>query len=216
MLLAVVAAVGCSSDAVEDASRPSTTFPPELVSELCEVQLHGRTEQGAAPRRSEERVVLRPDANRSFEQGGRVWIYDTESEFREARDLVGELVQEAGCEAVVLHGFSNGAAFAAKLACSGETFDSRLVGVVVDDPVADDSSPDCTPGEGVDVALYWTGAIPDEGSCRDLGWTCAGGDELVGIAAFAERLGAAVQNSPEEDHRMNEDPPEIPRWLGLA
>ncbi len=215
LLAVMILAASCGSQGEDNASRPTTSFPPEFTSALCEIRIHGRTDQGAAPRRADGYVVVSPDANEAFEQGGRVWVYDSPGTFKAARARVETAIDEAGCSKAVLHGFSNGAAFAAKLACSGETFDGRLAGVVVDDPVTDNSSPDCEPDGGVPIVVYWTGSLPDEGSCQELGWTCAGGDELVGIEGFAERLGASVEASPESEHVIFDDPPEIRQWLNV-
>lgn len=213
LTLAIVAVLAACSSTDDSAEMPSTTFPPELRSERCEVRVHGRSERGAAPFTAGDHVVVQPDANEPFEGGGRVWIYDSEETFADGRERLASVIDDAGCEVVALHGFSNGAAFAARLVCTGETFGGRLVGAVIDDPVSDDSSPDCQPDESVEVALYWTGSIPDEGSCSELRWTCAGGDELIGIERFADRLGATVQQSPETEHVVHPDPPEIQRWL---
>ena len=81
--------------------------------------------------------------------GGRQWLYFPDERYAEARDIVATAAVEAGCATVVLDGFSNGAAFAAKLWCRGETFGGRLIGVVIDDPVPDSGVVDCTPSPDV-------------------------------------------------------------------
>jgi hypothetical protein len=145
-----------------------------------------------------------------------VWIYDTADAYEAARTKVAEVIESAGCSTVVLHGFSNGAAFAGALVCRGETFDGRLRGVVVDDPVPDDSSPECSVAPDVGIALYWTGGLTDArtgASCDDLEWTCAGGDRLVGIEEYARRLGTTVQPSPHREHVPHDLAPELTDWL---
>ncbi len=208
------ATLGCGGD--EPTAGPPTTFPPDFRAERCLVTVHGRTGDGAAPRQLDGWAELSPSGNEAWKDGGRVWIYDTEESYAEARSRITEVVDAAGCERVALHGFSNGAAFVGALACRGEDLDGRLVGVIVDDPVPDDSSPDCEPATTVDVAVYWTGGLSEAeagASCEDLGWTCAGGDELVGIDEYADRLGAEVQRSPHSDHIAHRDAPEINEWL---
>lgn len=216
-LLLGTALVGCGDD--EPSAGPPTTFPPDFSAERCLVTVHGRSGDGAAPRHHEGWAELSPSGNEAWRDGGRVWIYDTEESYAEARSRITEVVDAAGCERVALHGFSNGAAFVGALACRGEDLGGRLVGVIVDDPVPDDSSPDCAPAEDVEVAVYWTGGLSEAqpgASCDDLGWTCAGGDELVGIDEYARRLGVEVQQSPHTDHIAHRDAPEIAEWLRPA
>jgi len=147
---------------------------------------------------------------------GHEWVYDPEDAFDEAVAVVADVVEQVGCTRVVLDGFSNGAAFAATVACRGETFGDTLVGVVVDDPPPDEGVVDCAPAPGVARALYWTGALDEQAQagadCDDVGWTCAGG-RLLGLDAYAEALGVEVQDSPYDEHRWYRDAPEIEAWL---
>ena len=117
----------------------------------------------------------------------------------------------------MVHGFSNGGAFAGALYCRGETLGGRLRGVIVDDPVPDHGTAGCTPPAGVPVALYWTGALTEATPGADsapLDWTCAGGS-LVGIDAYAAALGTPVLPSPNRGHQPVADPPQVAAWLGL-
>lgn len=216
VMSALAALAGCSSG---DDEGGASEVPDDFSAERCLVRVHGRSDAGAAPKMVDGYAELAPDANEAFDGGGRVWVYDTEDSAAAARGQVVEVIDDAGCEQVVLHGFSNGAAFVASMVCGGETFDGRLVGAVVDDPVTDDASPDCAPDPSVDVAVYWTGGLTEGvagASCEELGWTCAGGDELIGIDEFAARLGAEVQESPYDEHRPYLDAPELTDWLTPA
>ena len=76
---------------------------------------------------------------------GHQWLYAPEERYIEARSIVDDTLTAAGCRRAVLNGFSNGAAFVAKLYCRGETFDGRVVGIVVDDPVPDEAVVGCAP-----------------------------------------------------------------------
>ncbi len=213
----VLLLAACGDDSQSAAERSTTTLPDEFRAERCLVYVHGRSDVGAPPEQLEDYAVISPDSNESYSGGGGVWIYDTEESLQEALDILVDAVDRAGCESVVLHGFSNGAAFVGALVCTGDDFDGRLVGAVIDDPVPDDSSPDCAPAAGVERVVYWTGALDADAaageSCDALGWTCAGSDELVGIDEYARRLGVPVTPSPNEEHEPYRSAAEPGRWL---
>lgn len=187
----------------------------DVTADRCRVDLHGKGEQGAVPALVDGVAVLRPDGNGEG-WGGREWRYGDADERAAAIAVVGEAIDDAGCERVVIHGFSNGGAFAASLVCSGDTLDGRLVGVVVDDPVSDAATLDCRPDPSVQVALYWTGALDDVAppgtDCATIDWTCAGGT-VRAIDEFATDLGVDITPSPFDDHRRFDDAPEPARWL---
>ncbi|MFT3851517.1 MAG: hypothetical protein QM733_02045 [Ilumatobacteraceae bacterium] len=151
--------------------------------------------------------------------GGRQWLYFPDDRYAEAVAIVRSAIDATGCTDVVIHGFSNGAAFAASMYCHGESFDGRLRGVIVDDPVTDHGTESCNPAPGVEVALYWTGGLDEESkpgaACKPMDWTCQG-DSLVGIEAYAASMGAPVLASTNSSHAPMDEPPEIRTWLGLA
>ena len=182
----------------------------------CVVTLHGKGGHGAAPVTTGGRTIVSPDGNAAG-WGGRQWQYDDAASYAAALMLVEGAVERAACTSVVVHGFSNGGAFAGKLYCQGETLAGRLRGVVVDDPVPDGGVRPCAPGTGVRVALYWTGALAGTAvpgwSCGEKDWTCAGGT-TIGIDAYAAALNTAVQPSPHRDHVAYDDAPELALWSG--
>ena len=152
--------------------------------------------------------------------GGRQWLYFPEERYTEAVGVVRSAIDAMGCTDVVVHGFSNGAAFAASLYCHGESFDGRLRGVIVDDPVTDHGVDTCTPAAGVQLALYWTGGLAEQSTpgaaCKPMDWTCQG-DSLIGIDAYAAALGTHGAAEPEHaSHTPIDEPPEIAAWLGLT
>src|SRR4029077_1488760 len=100
--------------------------------------------------------IISPDGNAEG-WGGRQWLYFPDREYAAALKVVEDAV--AGCGQVIINGFSNGAAFAAKMYCRGETFGGRLVRFVLDDPVVDAAVQGCAPDPSVGVTLYWTGAL---------------------------------------------------------
>jgi len=207
-LLALVAASACGGS-----SEPSGTPPPSPAEAArCVVQLHGKGGNGADPATKDGVTTLAPSGNAEG-WGGRQWLYFPDAEYAAARDVVSTAA--AGCQEVIVGGFSNGAAFAAKLYCRGETFGGRLVGVVVDDPVVDHAVNGCTPDPSVGVTLYWTGALAAQAkpgwTCAEADWTCEGGT-TIGIDAYAAALGAPAQASPHHDHQPFVDAPELARW----
>lgn len=207
----LLTALSCSG-ANDEAS--TGTVPKGFSAERCLVQVHGRSERGAPPMTTEEFAVLRPDANLPYDGGGRVWEYGTDDDYADALAQVIDVVDDTSCRSVVLHGFSNGAAFVGAVLCRGETLGGRLVGAVVDDPVPDDVHP-CSPDRSVRIVVYWTGGLEgaDPGRpCDELGWTCAS-DRLVGIEEYSRRLGVDVTPSVHTEHMVYEDAPQIHEWL---
>ncbi len=124
-------------------------------------------------------------------------------------------IDGAGCGRVIVVGFSNGGAFAAKLYCRGENFDGRLARVIVDDPVTDHAVEGCAPAAGVRVTLYWTGALEGQAqpgwNCAAADWTCEGGS-TIGIGAYAGALGTSAKRSIMSGHAAYADPPELTQF----
>ncbi len=148
--------------------------------------------------------------------GGRQWNYLDAENYAAATSVVATSIDDAGCSAVAINGFSNGGAFAAKLYCEGETFGGRVVGVVIDDPVPDAATADCAPAASVEAQLYWTGGLLPTATvgtdCGDIDWTCEGGT-IVGIDTFSTAAGLAITPSPFTEHRPYSDAPEPMMWL---
>ena len=178
----------------------------------CLVRLHGKGGTGRDTVSGGDVTVIAPTGN-SDGWGGRQWLYFPAAEYDAAREIVADSV--TGCEQIIVDGFSNGASFAASLYCHGETFDGRLVGVVVDDPVTDHAVDGCTPDPAVPITLYWTGALERTATrgwdCAEGDWTCEGG-ETTGIAAYAEALATEPLQSPFDEHEWYVDAPETRAW----
>ncbi len=200
-------AAGCGGDAPE---------PAAVSADDCIVVLHGKGGSGADPVVDEGVAFLAPEGNGEG-WGGREWRYATDTDLAAGLDRVRGVVDDAACERVVLNGFSNGAAFAAALVCSGDTLEGRLAGVVIDDPVTDAATVGCSRDPDIPVVVYWTGALdadaPPGTDCASIDWTCAGGS-VRGVDAFAADLGVAVTASPFSEHRPHVDAPEPADWLG--
>ncbi len=185
------------------------------IADACIVRLHGKGGASAPSTVVNGVSVMSPSGNAAG-WGGRQWLYFPEDDYQAARSVVADAVAAPTCARVVIDGFSNGAAFAAKLYCKGETFDGRVVGFLVDDPVTDHAVDGCAPAAGVKIALYWTGALEGQAvagwSCASADWTCEGGS-TVGIAAYAKALGTPAQPSPNHQHAAYLAAPEQWSWF---
>lgn len=212
----MIAGLGSVSCADSEGTANAGSVPAGFSADRCLVQVHGRSEQGAPPAMRDGYAVLRPDGNSANPTGdGRMWTYDSPESYDDALRRVTEVVDDAGCRRVVLHGFSNGGGLLGAVICRGETLQGRLAGAIVDDPVPDDSSP-CMPDPSVAVVVYWTGGLEEAtagASCEDLGWVCAGSGVLVGIEEYARRLGTQVTPSIHTEHLVYSNAPEINEWL---
>lgn len=204
---ALLAFSACGDES--DRSAPETS----VVAERCLVRLHGKGGDGAAPAIMPDGVVVVTPQGNGKGWGGREWRYFPAERYEEARTRV--LEAASGCDSVILNGFSNGGAFAARLYCAGEDLDGRLLRVVIDDPVTDHGADGCGPAAGVDAVLYWTGALDPASqpgsNCKAIDWTCEGG-ETVGIEAYSSALGVEWTPSPEREHVWFQDAPELSDW----
>ena len=196
-------------------SDPTPAATAAATPGACVIRLHGKGGAGAPTTRADTSATVNPAGNASG-WGGRQWLYFPDSEYATARRIVADAIAREACDRVVLNGFSNGAAFAAKLYCRGETFEGRVIGVLVDDPVTDHATERCAPASGVAVALYFTGALEGQAQpgwdCGAADWTCEGGS-TVGIRAYAAELGVAVQASPNREHAPFLAAPEPAAWF---
>lgn len=218
--LAALAACGGSDDdaastttsaaaATSTSTQPGSTTPGGA---RCLVRLHGKSGTGSDTVVEDGVTIISPTGNAEG-WGGRQWLYFPEGDYEAARTIVADAV--ADCEQVILDGFSNGGSFAAKLYCRGETFDGRLVGVVVDDPVTDEGVEGCQPDPTLHLTLYWTGALDAQAQpgwdCAEADWTCEGG-VTIGIDAYAAALGIEPLESPFDEHQWYLDAPELTQW----
>jgi len=157
-------------------------------------------------------TVIAPTGNADG-WGAKQWLYFPADQYDAARAVVATAVES--CDQIIVDGFSNGASFAASLYCHGETFDGRLVRVIVDDPVTDHAVDGCRPDPSVAVTLYATGALESQApagtKCAGLDWTCQGG-ETLGIEAWSRALGVPRQQSAHTDHQPYLDAPELSDW----
>lgn len=210
-IAAVGLVVGCGDDGDGGPAEEHQGLP-----DRCIVMLHGKGGAGGPTVVGDHGLTVVAPTGNGTGWGGREWRYATDADRDTAIGTVAESLDDADCRHAVAHGFSNGAAFITSVVCQGETFDGRLVGVVIDDPVPDHAASDCNRPDDVHVALYWTGALGDTAvpgvRCADIDWTCAG-DELVGIEAFAAALGTEVVPSPNSEHDWHADAPEPLAWL---
>ena len=215
LIVGVAACGGSDDDAGEGEGDAGEAAGVAVVAERCIVRLHGKGGSGAPATIGEDGIaVLSPDGNGTG-WGGLQWEYDTEAGLDAGVDAITAAADGAGCERVVVHGFSNGASMAAAMLCSGDDLGGRLDGVVIDDPVTDASTQPCAPAD-VQIAVYWTGALdetaPPGTQCDTIDWTCEGG-VVRGIDVFTADIGVAATASPFDDHQWYVDSPLPVTWL---
>jgi len=194
---------------------PSTDDDGEPDSSRCIVRLHGKGGAGRETYVDDDGVTNVLPSGNADGWGGRQWVYFPDDQYEVARRIIADAIDARGCKQVIVDGFSNGASFAAKLYCRGETFGDRLLRVVIDDPVPDAGVLECHPDPSVDLVLYWSGALEATAKpgweCSEGDWTCEGGS-TIGIEAYAEALGANVKDSPFDEHEWYWDAPELKDW----
>ena len=193
------------------APTTTTTAAPGLD---CIVRLHGKGGGGWGSSTENGVRYLAPTGNGSA-WGGRQWEYDTAAAYADAAGIIAAAMDAEGCGPTVIHGFSNGASMTTKVFCAGETFGGRLVGVVIDDPVADAGANGCAPAGGVNVRLYVTGGLAWAGAgtdCVAIDWTCEG-NSIVGIDTYAANLGVSITASIHTDHAWYINAPDPLGWL---
>lgn len=192
-------------------TRPPTTTAPSGAGKRCIVSLHGKGGGGDNEWTGSDGVRHSFPAGNAPGWGGLQWLYFPESNYQELRSTLANDISAGGCQRVIIKGFSNGGAFAAKLYCRGETFGGTIVGYIIDDPVVDHAVEGCV-RPSVNVVLYWTGEIdvPDGWDCGD--WTCEGGS-TIGIARYEAAIGVTRTPSIHTTHQMYDDPPELHTWF---
>ena len=185
--------------------------PPAPAGKPCVVSLHAKGGGGQPEWTGSDGVRHSFPGGNADGWGGRQWLYYPESNYETVRGIVANDVIAGGCGRVVVDGFSNGAAFAAKLYCRGETFGGTVVGYIIDDPVVDHAVEGCS-HPPVNAILYWTGDVDqaDGWPCGD--WTCEG-ESTIGIARYEAAMGLVRTPSIYTVHRQYEDPPELHSWL---
>jgi hypothetical protein len=128
--------------------------------------------------------------------------------------IISNAITSNACGQVIIHGFSNGAAAAGAMYCKGETFSNKVVGYIIDDPVADHAVEGCARPVGVRAAIYWTGGLngmPAGSDCVAADWTCQG-NSIIGIDAYAQLVGVAYKQSIQTGHAPYGNPPELTQW----
>jgi hypothetical protein len=195
-------------------AAPQPSAPPPPSRKRCLVRFHGKGGSGSGVSTNGDVTVISPNGNADG-WGGRQWLYFAPSSYDVALAGVAQAVDANGCGQVIVNGFSNGAAFAVKLYCRGESFGGRLVGVVADDPVPDHGADGCAPAGGVPLTMYWTGALAGTAQpgwdCTQQDWTCEGGT-TVGIGAYAANAGTSAKASPYTGHQWYTAAPEVNAW----
>ena len=207
LFLATLSAA-CSSE------QAAPTGPPPIA-DRCLVLLHGKGGRGENPSIDTDGIAkIVPNGNER-DGDGRKWIYFPDDKYSAAVAVVRTAIEASQCTQVILGGFSNGAAFAAKLYCRGERFGNTVISYVVDDPVPDGATQDCAPAADTTVSLFWTGGLADTAKpgwdCSDGGWICEGGT-TIGIDAYALALDTAAVQSARTNHEFWSENPALSAW----
>ena len=217
LVLVALLAPGCGAGKSTATAPPPAPLLPGAADKKCVVVLHGKGGNAGASSVTGDIETLRPGGNAAG-WGGREWRYFPQAGYEQVRATVAGALDAAGCGHVVVQGFSNGAAAAAKLYCRGEDFGGRVRGYIVDDPVPDNGVTGCQPRSGMPLRLYWTGGLAvatDGWPCTTQDWTCEGG-RTIGIARYARELGAQAVPSIHGTHTQYDSPPEIAAWLAAS
>jgi hypothetical protein len=196
-------------------SEPPAVWTPPLVTagKKCVLHLHGKGQRGAGPEVVGDVTHVRPDGNGEGWKA-RQWLYFPEGGYEQVRAGLAGALASSACKRVIVHGFSNGAAAAAKLFCRGETFGGTTIGYLLDDPVPDHGVEGCKPPPGVKLRLYRTGGLAratDGWDCGSADWTCEGGS-TIGIVRYSQLLGVAITPSSHTSHQEYVDAPEETAW----
>jgi hypothetical protein len=213
---ATASATGAPATTATGSGAPATAAPTSTkAGTRCIVSFHGNGGGGQRTWTDNQGIVrLFPEGNARGWGNGRQWLYETEGDYAAAKAVVAKTLADNKCTRATFYGFSNGAAFAAKLYCKAENFGITIAGVIIDDPVVDAAVRGCARPAGVNVVLYWTGDIdvPAGWDCRANNWTCEGGAS-IGIAAYESALGVQRRASIHTKHLQYIDPPELLAWI---
>lgn len=173
---------------------PNCTTPPSGPSgKRCVINLHGKGGSGGATYTSGGITFISPTGNGDGGGWGPAhWEYPSESNYQAALSIIVNAANSQSCGQIALIGFSNGAAMAAKMYCRGYTFNGKLLGVIVDDPVPDQTVASCSPGSGVSLRLVQSNDmlwLTDGAACPG-GWTCQG--TMYSRATYQNRIGRSA------------------------
>jgi hypothetical protein len=165
-----------ATNAATSAATTSTTKPAVTTTNKtatpggrrCLIKLHGLTGRGQPTQDDGTVTLLQPQGNGTWPEGGFGWIYYSDDRlpgtgYDQARASILSSIDAVGnCGQIIVYGFSNGGAMAAKLYCRGESFGGRMVGYIVDDPVTDAGVDRCSPAAGVKVAVFHSRFMEDQ------------------------------------------------------
>jgi hypothetical protein len=179
---------------------PDCVTNPTGTGQKCIVSLHGKSGFGSGTYTSGDRKIVSPNGNAPG-WGGLQWLYYPDSGYQQTKQIVQNAITADGCQRVIIYGFSNGAAMAAKFYCKGETFGGKVIGYIPDDPVTDHAVEGCLKPAGIKLAVYMTGAI-DMGAgwdCASGDWTCEGGT-TIDTYVYLSHMGTTRIQSPHTTH----------------
>lgn len=187
---------------------------PGPTGQKCIVFLHGKGGGAGGSWMNGDTRIINPGGNADG-WGGKQWLYFPDSRYNEVVSIVQNAINSNSCGRVIVHGFSNGGAAAAKLYCRGETFGGKMIGYIIDDPVPDAGTNNCLRPANIQRVLYWTGSLAstayDGWNCSWGDWTCEGG-YTIGIDKMQSNLGVTRKQSIYTTHDAYMNPPEYSSW----
>ena len=212
VVVAIVCLSSCNGSSPGAATAPAG---PPPTADRCVVGLHGKGDRGAAGTVDAAGVAHLAPTGNAPGWNDRQWLYFPDDQYDAARAIVESAITGSSCRQVIIDGFSNGGAFAAKMYCNAETFGGTVVGYVIDDPVPDAATAGCAPSPGIAATVYWTGALAATATagwnCSERDWTCEGGS-TIGIDAYAAALGVPITASAFTTHTWFRDAPTLAVW----
>ena len=185
------------------------------------VRLHGLTGDGQSARTSGGITTLYPRGNVKWNEGsGYGWVYYDDERFPGANydNALAKVTASLGgaeCGQIIVYGFSNGGAMAAKMYCRGETLGGRVVGYVVDDPVTDAGVDGCAPAAGVKVAVFHSQYMDNQTKgntqCRPgNSWICENNIRYL-LRDYGTKIGTAGK-VVAKDHASGPYEPVVASW----
>lgn len=198
-------------------ATPTTTVAPVERVE-CVLRLHGRGASGGDTQRQNGLVILRPQGN-GADATRSGWAYQTPAEVAEITAILEAAVAAEGCTHVVADGFSNGGGAVGALVCDGYDLGGLLIGAIMNDPVRDEATQECSPPPLQGGLVLSTSFVDQRVGrvCSDINWTCQSDSDVIQTSeSYAAAGGFIARPSARSNHNPENNPPEQAEWFASA